>query len=56
MFQLIKHNHEVIIWGPPVVVLANLAIQLELIVREFDISSMSKETHYIIGRRHFLIL
>ncbi|PBK69413.1 hypothetical protein ARMSODRAFT_975144 [Armillaria solidipes] len=31
MFQLIRNNHEVIIWGPPVVVLANLTVQLELI-------------------------
>ncbi|KAK0189458.1 hypothetical protein F5146DRAFT_1138853 [Armillaria mellea] len=31
MFQLIRNNHEVIIWGPPVVVLADLMIQLELI-------------------------
>ncbi|KAK0216274.1 hypothetical protein IW262DRAFT_1464807 [Armillaria fumosa] len=31
MFQLIRNNHEVIIWGPPVVALANLMIQLELI-------------------------
>ncbi|SJL10977.1 uncharacterized protein ARMOST_14373 [Armillaria ostoyae] len=31
MFQLIRNNHEVIIWGPPVVELPNLMIQLELI-------------------------
>ncbi|KAK0200767.1 hypothetical protein DFS33DRAFT_1075120 [Desarmillaria ectypa] len=31
MFQLIRNNHEVIIWGPPLVVHANLMIQLGLI-------------------------
>ncbi|PBK69346.1 hypothetical protein ARMSODRAFT_1018772 [Armillaria solidipes] len=31
MFQLIRNNHEVIIWGPPLAVRANLTIQLELI-------------------------
>lgn len=31
MFQLIRNNHEVIIWGPPLVMRANLTIQLELI-------------------------
>ncbi|PBK85733.1 hypothetical protein ARMGADRAFT_552446 [Armillaria gallica] len=31
MFQLIRNNHEVIVWGPPLVKHANLMIQLELI-------------------------
>ncbi|KAK0494313.1 hypothetical protein EDD18DRAFT_1355710 [Armillaria luteobubalina] len=31
MFQLIRNNHEVIIWGPPVIEHLNLMIQLELI-------------------------
>lgn len=31
MFQLIRNNHEVIVWGPPLVKHANLMIQRELI-------------------------
>ncbi|KAK0440115.1 hypothetical protein EV421DRAFT_1963226 [Armillaria borealis] len=31
MFQLIRNNHEVIVWGPPLDKHANLMIQLELI-------------------------
>ncbi len=42
MFQLIRNNHEVIIWGPPVVALANLTIQLELIVCDLDIPRCPK--------------
>ncbi|KAK0477055.1 hypothetical protein IW261DRAFT_1421264 [Armillaria novae-zelandiae] len=31
MFQLIRNNHELIIWGPPVIALPNLMVQLQLI-------------------------
>ncbi|KAK0237195.1 hypothetical protein EDD85DRAFT_1023900 [Armillaria nabsnona] len=50
MFQLIKNNHEVIIWGPPVVVLASLAIQLELIetlLNSVDFDDIRQATLYI---------
>ncbi len=51
MLQLIRNNHEVIIWGPPVEELANLMIQLELIVCDIHISSISNEglTIWLVG-------
>ncbi|KAK0440117.1 hypothetical protein EV421DRAFT_1963228 [Armillaria borealis] len=52
MFQLIRNNHEVIIWGPPVVELPNLMIQLELIetlLSSVAFDDIRQATLYIAG-------
>ncbi|PBK69403.1 hypothetical protein ARMSODRAFT_1038032 [Armillaria solidipes] len=52
MSQLIRNNHEVIIWGPPVVELANLMVQLELIetlLSSVAFDDIRQATLYIAG-------
>ncbi|KAK0216313.1 hypothetical protein IW262DRAFT_1299544 [Armillaria fumosa] len=50
MFQLIRNNHEVIIWGPPLVMRADLTIQLKLIeslLNFIDFDDIQQVTLYI---------
>ncbi|KAK0216276.1 hypothetical protein IW262DRAFT_207144 [Armillaria fumosa] len=52
MFQLIRNNHEVIIWGPPIIALANLMVQLELIetlLSSIPFDDVRQATLYIAG-------
>ncbi|KAK0435329.1 uncharacterized protein EV420DRAFT_1653292 [Desarmillaria tabescens] len=55
MFQFIKNNHEVIVWGPPVVVLTNLMVQLELIetlLNSIDFDDIRQAMLYIASDGH----
>ncbi|KAK0494308.1 hypothetical protein EDD18DRAFT_1355705 [Armillaria luteobubalina] len=55
MFQLIRNNHEVMIWGPPVIELANLGVQLELIetlLGSIPFDDIRQATLYIAGDGH----
>ncbi|KAK0494373.1 hypothetical protein EDD18DRAFT_1176622 [Armillaria luteobubalina] len=54
MFQLIRNNHKVIIWGPPLVRRANLTMLLELIesLNFIDFDDIRQSTLYIAWDGH----
>ncbi|KAK0477050.1 hypothetical protein IW261DRAFT_1566515 [Armillaria novae-zelandiae] len=42
MFELIRNNHEIIVWGPPIIKYPNLIVQLELIRTLLDTVSFDE--------------